>query len=798
MRRISRIVLTLVFSFSLFYSAIPGSAAEETLRLEIKTDNVLNRIDEKVYGHFLEHIYHSCDGGLWGELVWNRSFEENNAGSWSIEEKEIIQSGPGHNQRLVLGDPEWNDYEFTLEANKTGGQEGFLILFRVRNENEFYWLNLGGWDNTRHRLQRGISGQNGWNEIGPNIEGNIEQGRWYKIKVRLEGRHIQCWLDDRLAVDFTDDEGVHLSGAAGVGTWATQARYRNLKVTSLEGKVLFEGVPETAVSPMSARHWTAYGPGKASMRSGNALNCSYYVRITAGDTETGLEQRNYCIKKGEKYEGSLWARGTGSIAVRLVNGDTLIGEDSINKVQNCDKWSEYKFSIKAAGNADNGALRVGVEPGGDVWIDQVSLMPKSWRKNGGFRPDLLQAIKDLKPPTIRWPGGCFASAYRWKQGIGPQHKRKIHPHEIWDQKDVYSMGTDEFIELCRKVGAEPIIVVNIGTPMFGGPGREKEFDQEVLDWIEYCNGPKDSKWGKVRAENGHPKPYNVKYWEIDNETWGMGADNYAARVNHLAPLMRKTDPAIKLIACGSGGLADNGMGMVFNSIVIDKSANMVDYLSIHHYEDPNRFADGPGNYEIFIRRIIELIKKSNNPDLKIFCSEWNAQSTDWRTGLYCGGVLNAFERCGDVFEIGGPALFLRHISARDWDNAFINFDHRSWFPAPNYVVMKLWRNHYLPQRIAIEGQTGSLNIVATKSEDGRKVCVKAVNPYDKPVTVNLALDGNIKNASAQKVTSNNLHDRNTLEMPDTIKVEEADISIDGAKITFAVPEYSAMVVDMEK
>ncbi len=136
-----------------------------------------------------------------------------------------------------------------------------------------------------------------------------------------------------------------------------------------------------------------------------------------------------------------------------------------------------------------------------------------------------------------------------------------------------------------------------------------------------------------------------------------------------------------------------------------------------------------------------MIAASKNPKLKIYVSEWNAQSTDWRTGLYCGGLLNAFERCGDVLEIGGPALFLRHVSASAWDNAFVNFDHRTWFPAPNYVVMKLWREHYAPQRIALEGHADPLNVVATSSEDGKTLVVKAVNPSDAAVPVVLKLAG---------------------------------------------------------
>ncbi|MFW6106962.1 MAG: alpha-L-arabinofuranosidase C-terminal domain-containing protein, partial [bacterium] len=518
--------------------------------------------------------------------------------------------------------------------------------------------------------------------------------------------------------------------------------------------------------------------------------------IRAGDAETGLQQKPFCVERSETYGGSLWACGDGTLLVRLLDGETVLAQASGGPVDG--EWREFAFQLDPAADAENATLQVGVQPGGDVRIDQVSMMPDSWRAAGGFRPDLVQAIKDLKPPVIRWPGGCFASAYRWKQGIGPQHKREVHPLEIWDQKDVYSMGTDEFIRLCRMVGAEPIIVVNIGTPQWGGPGREKEFDQEVLDWIEYCNGPKDSKWGKVRAENGHPEPYNVKYWEIDNEVWRMGGGNYANRVNHLAPLMRKTDPSIKLIACGSGGYGEGGTGFAFNRAVIEGCADQVDYLSIHHYEAPNRFADGPGIYETFIRRTHELIKKSKNPDLKIYCSEWNAQSTDWRTGLYCGGLLNAFERCGDYFTIGGPALFLRHVSATAWDNAFINFDHRTWFPAPNYVVMKLWREHYQPERIGLEGETGPLNIVATKSENGKTACLKVVNPSDELITLRLAMDSpfEIGGATAEQVAPAALHSRNTLEDPHAVQSKPINVSVEGRQVSVVLPAYSATVVNV--
>jgi len=255
--------------------------------------------------------------------------------------------------------------------------------------------------------------------------------------------------------------------------------------------------------------------------------------------------------------------------------------------------------------------------------------------------------------------------------------------------------------------------------------------------------------------------------------------------------MRKADPTIRLAACGSGGFDLN-----WNRRMIEGCGELIDYLSIHHYEDPDRFADGPYNYERFIRQTGEIIAKSANPKLKIDCSEWNAQSTDWRTGLYAGGVLNGFERCGDVFEIGGPALFLRHVSATAWDNAFINFNQRTWFPAPNYVVMQLWRRHYAPNRIEIGPDSGALNTVATKSEDGRTLYVKSVNPGRSAVEVSLALAGGAVpvGATMEKVAPGSLGSRNTLERPQTVRAEPGAVRIEGKTMHLTLPALSAAVV----
>lgn len=772
-----------------------AAAEPQEVTLTVHPDEVLHRVDPMVYGHFLEHIYHSVNGGLWGELVWNRSFEQNRHGRWSVSDGHIVQRGMGTNVRLVFGDPGWTDYEFTLEARKTGGAEGFLILFRVKDEDTFYWCNLGGWGNEHHQLERGRAGEGRWGALGPAVEGAIEEGRWYKIRVRCEGNHFEVFLDGEPLIEYTDP-GAHLQGAVGIGTWSTQAEFRNLKVTSLDGETLFEGLPESLVSQGTAQFWEPVGQPRTAVTEGDALNGNFAQQIEGrGSEAAGISQTPFCIRAGQSYVGSLWAAGNApeGLIVRLTDGDDVLAETKLPAV--AGDWQEYPIELEAQGTCQEATLQILLAGDAKVQLDQVSLMPATWKAQGGFRPDLLEAADQLRPPIIRWPGGCFASAYRWKAGIGPQHEREAYPREIWDDIDVNSFGTDEFIAMCRRVGAEPLIVVNIGTPNWNPDPNPEEFMQDIRDWIEYCNGSADTKWGSVRAANGHPQPYNVKYWEIDNETWHMGAGEYAEAVRRIAPMMRQCDPTIKLGACGSGGYGRSARE--WNRTIIDQCADLIDYLSIHHYEGPDNFAGGPWAYEEFFITTREQIAESENPDLKIYVSEWNAQSTDWRTGLYCGGLLNAFERQGDVVTMAGPALFLRHVSATAWDNAFINFDQCSWFPAPNYVVMKLWHDHTQPILVACDGAERPLNVTATRSEDGALLCVKVVNPTDSPVplTVQLA-DTPVWAARANWVAPGSLRARNTLDAPDAVRPVPGDIVVRRGTASLELPPLSAAVIDL--
>jgi len=763
-------------------SAVCAEAAE----IRVQPDTVTGRIDKRIYGHFLEHIYHSVEDGLFGELVRNRAFA---APTGIVRDGDrLVLRSPATDVKLVFGDPRWTDYEFTLKARKTSGAEGFLILIRATDDRNFYWWNLGGWGNTAHQLEVEVNDDR--HPIGPRIEGRMDTGRWYTIRMRAEGDHIQGWVDDRLVLDMRD--GTHRRGGVGVGFWATCGEYADLHVRDLNGRELPLNLGATGDMrdlPAEWKEWPAKS-GRAHLADlPESPNTGQAARVQlAGDRQpAGIAQERIYAVRGHGYPGSVWVKAEGdvgplSVALLDTAGKTLARQRLRPPTVQLE---EQSFTLRPSRTDKNATLVIESSGSGVLWIDMVSLTRDDYVATG-CRTDLLNAVQALKPPIIRWPGGCFASIYRWKRGIGPQHERKPFYNYVWGEWDSCGFGIDEYIRLCRTVGAEPMVVVNLGS--WDDPAKEEEYIREALEWIEYCNGDASTPMGALRAANGHPEPYNVVNWEMDNETWGMGVERYGRLVANVAGRIRQRWPNLKIYACTFWEQGDPRL--------LELCGQYIDYISYHFYEDPNKYATAPGFYEGLWKRYADIIARSPNPRVRVAVTEWNAQSTDWRTGLFAGGYLNVMERSADVVRVATPALFLRRVDAPAWDNAFINHDHTSWFPAPNYVVMKLYRDHFQPLRVACQSPE-SLNVTATRSPDGRHVVVKIVNADRRAQTADLVVDApfRVRGVRAQRVAAR-LDDRNTLQDRNRIAPTAVTVQKAGDRITLDLPPLSVTVVEM--
>ena len=284
-----------------------------------------------------------------------------------------------------------------------------------------------------------------------------------------------------------------------------------------------------------------------------------------------------------------------------------------------------------------------------------------------YRPDLFKAVADLQPASIRWPGGSFANRYIWQNGIGPREKRLPHPIEQWGDRDTYQFGTDEFIQFCEKIGAEPILVLNTSRGV-----------DDALNWLEYCMGDETTEYGKQRAANGHPAPYQLKTLEIDNEPWlMMDYSKYLDIVKRFCPAIRAKYPDLKLSVAGSYGY-DTGPGegnqeanRNWDPRIIEQAGKLFDILSPHYYNGIYFTADhveDPYNYEQFLKGRGEIIRQSDNPEhenLRLRMEPHRGQlGQRLACRLYAGGILNAFERQGDMVTMSCPALFMRRQGDR--------------------------------------------------------------------------------------------------------------------------------------
>ncbi|KAK2787906.1 hypothetical protein FQN53_004347 [Emmonsiellopsis sp. PD_33] len=228
----------------------------------------------------------------------------------------------------------------------------------------------------------------------------------------------------------------------------------------------------------------------------------------------------------------------------------------------------------------------------------------------GFRKDVLEALKELNIPTVRYPGGNFVATYHWLDGVGPKDQRPSRPELAWDGVETNEFGTDEFLKWCKVLGTEPYFALNMGTGTTYDPTREAVTENQAtaMGWVEYCNGTGNTYYANLRRKNGHPEPYNVKYWALGNETWGpwqveqSTKEAYAAKAIQWAKALKLLDPSITLILCGETGVSSwdyytlSRCILPANSPLTSSASTLIDMHSIHMYtasSDHNKNATAP-------------------------------------------------------------------------------------------------------------------------------------------------------------------------------------------------------------
>ncbi|MBN1845250.1 MAG: hypothetical protein JW810_06170 [Sedimentisphaerales bacterium] len=321
--------------------------------------------------------------------------------------------------------------------------------------------------------------------------------------------------------------------------------------------------------------WTRIGAVRTSADVGPDGQRAQRIAITAPGQ--GIAQWTWLpLHRIRDYEFELWARSPEiqrmSVVLSDPTGETICSRVDLTGLST--QWRKFqgRLTVPADLPADQ-AYRFAVlaDQSGDLLLERILLYPADHINRAD--PDVVRFLRESHLPLLRWPGGNFVSGYHWRDGVGPLQQRPTLPNYAWGEQENNLFGTDEFVAFCRAVGCDPLICVNAGS---GTP-------QEAADWIEYCNGSVDTPMGKLRAQNGHPEPYGIRYWEVGNELWGdwqyywTTAEGYADRYRQFARSMLAADPRITLYACG----APVFWGDHWNNTLIGRTADILQRTTDH-------------------------------------------------------------------------------------------------------------------------------------------------------------------------------------------------------------------------
>ncbi|QSB26317.1 alpha-L-arabinofuranosidase C-terminal domain-containing protein [Flavobacterium sp. CLA17] len=349
-------------------------------------------------------------------------------------------------------------------------------------------------------------------------------------------------------------------------------------------------------------------------------------------------------------------------------------------------WKYYTVSLTATGSDPKAHIEISAKGNGRLHMDMISLMPDQTWKNHGLRTDLAEAFNAMQTKVFRFPGGCwvegdsFKQMHNWKKTIGNIDTR-TSSWNFWGYNATQGLGYHEYLQLAEDLGAEPLFCINVGMSHrdFVPMDQMGQWVQDALDAIEYANGAENSVWGSIRAKNGHPKPFNMKYIEIGNEN---GGDQYAERWKLIANAIRTKYPDITLIANSWGAYPKDPMP---------------DLIDEHYYDNPEWFILNADKYDNYDRK---------SP--KIFVGEYAVTSKTGKGNLR-GAIgeaawMTGLERNSDVVNMSAYAPLFCNVNHRAWPINLINFDSQHWYGLPGYYAQQLFAQNQgtvsLPVKVA--------------------------------------------------------------------------------------------------
>lgn len=579
--------------------------------------------------------------------------------------------------------------------------------------------------------------------------------------------------------------------------------------------------------PQSLMGWESFG--NVTVRDDGPFERNpHYVRLTPaghGHKSTGLSNEGFfgvAFRKGETYRFSVWARTPADgkkskIRVELTDPASM-GETQVMASQTIEidskEWKRYTATLTPSATVAKGRLRVFLDSGNGCDLEHVSLFPAdTWKGHeNGLRKDLAQKLADIHPGLLRFPGGCIVEGtdlqtrYQWKNSVGPVENRPLNEnrwhytfrHRFFpDYYQSYGLGFFEYFRLAEEIGAEPLPVLSVGLACqyqnkdMGAhvpTDSLKPYIDDALDLIEFANGPVDSEWGKLRANMGHPAPFNLKFIAIGNEQWGA---EYPERLRYFVEAIRKKYPEIKIV--GSSG--PSAAGDKFDYLWPEMKRLKADLVDEHYYQPEEFFLTQADRYDSYDRK---------GP--KVFAGEYACHGkgkkyNHFNAALMEAAFMTGLERNADVVHMATYAPLFAHVEGWQWRPDMIWFDNLSSVATASYYVQQLYATYkgsrVLPLTldgrpvIGAEGQNG-LYASAVIDDKTNEYIVKVANTSDSPRELTLKFDGmkkarKLSDGHAIALSADSPDAENTLDNPTRIIPVKTPLTVEGNSITVTIP-----------
>jgi alpha-L-arabinofuranosidase len=418
---------------------------------------------------------------------------------------------------------------------------------------------------------------------------------------------------------------------------------------------------------------------------------------------------------------------------------------------------------------------------GKAWLDMVSLFPAD--AVHGFRPDLLAMLKAMQPAFVRFPGGCYVEgdkleeAFRWKKTIGDIAARPGH-WNLWNYRSTDGLGYHEYLQLCEDLGAAPLFVINCGMSheeqrkQTGPPANE--YVQDALDAIEYANGPVYSRWGALRAQAGHPAPFNLRYMEIGNEN---GGPMYHAHYALFHDAIKARYPAMTLIANDWQGLPKN---------------RPLDMIDSHAYTAPAAMCNMSTRYD-----------HASRTGPKVYFGEYAVTEQAGRGNLQAAVAEAAFmtglERNGDLVAMASYAPLFECVGYQKWNPNAIVFDDSRAYGIPSYYVQAMFAvnrvDRVLP--VTLRASVPSLYAVAGRVDKTGETILKIVNAGNEPVETTIELRGakpGLRQGRAWVLGDADPLAENSFAAPTRIAPHAEPVEVTGPSFNRTFPAHSVAVL----